>query len=124
MTIQIKSNNTFVDITNLIAIGGVKWTRNDVDGPNAGRNIEGTMERDRVATKMKMEITCILLNETDLQTLLQLIAPEYVSVKYDDPQLGNRTVWMYANNNSAVSSHYDSHLKMWWKEVTFPLVEV
>lgn len=124
MNIEIQSGGTWQDITNLIAIGGVKWSRNDIDGPSAGRTITGTMERDRVATKMKMEITCVLLSEDELQTLLQLIAPEYVYVRYDDPQLGQRSVWMYANNNSATSSHYDVHLDMWWKEVTFPLIEV
>ena len=124
MSVAIKSGNSFVDITNKIALGGVKWQRNDIDGVNAGRNILGSMERDRVATKMRLDITCTLLNETEVASLLQLIAPEYVQVKYDDPQLGNRTVWMYSNNNPAVFSHFDSQSKAWWKEVTFPLIEV
>ena len=123
--LEIKnSSNSWVDITSKIALGGVKWQRNDVDGPAAGRSITGEMIRDRVATKMRMDVTCILLSEADLQSIQQLIYPEYVQVRYTDPLLGSRTVWMYANNNSAVYSHKDSRNVELWKEIVFPLIEV
>ena len=35
------------DITDFIAYQGLKVTRSDIDGPNAGRNLAGTMLRDR-----------------------------------------------------------------------------
>ncbi len=126
MNIEIYSSSqaAWVSITPMIGLGGVKWTRNDVDGPNAGRNIEGTMERDRVATKIRLDITCTMLTSTSLSTLLNLIYPEYVHVRYSDPMLGTRTVWMYSNNNPAVFSHYDLQSQEWWKEITFPLIEV
>ena len=120
MTLSIGST----DITPYIALGGVKWQRNDVDGPAAGRTITGTMERDRVATKMRLDITCILLTDSELQYIQQLIHPEYIQVYYYDPLWGTRTVWMYANNNSAVFSHLDEKGVELWKEVTFPLIEV
>lgn len=123
--LEIKnSSNSWVDITSTIALGGVKWTRNDVDGPNAGRTITGTMERDRVATKIRLDVTCTMLTSTELSNLLQLIYPEYIQVRYTDPQMGSRTVWMYSNNNPAVFSHYDAQSNEWWKEITFPLIEV
>ena len=40
-----KINGT--DITPYIANGGLQYTRNDLDGPNAGRALDGTMYRDR-----------------------------------------------------------------------------
>ena len=46
------------DITPYIKYQGVKWTRNDIDGPNAGRTLSGLMVRDRVATKIRLDITC------------------------------------------------------------------
>lgn len=127
MNVEIFDNtaNKYIDISLCIKEGGVKWQRNDIDGTNAGRNIEGTMERDRVATKMRLDITCILLTVSELQYIQELIYPEYIQVSYRDPLLGTRVgVWMYANNNSAVISHYDSRGVELWKEITFPLIEV
>nr|DAT70870.1 MAG TPA: hypothetical protein [Caudoviricetes sp.] len=51
-----KINGT--DITPYIANGGLQYTRNDLDGPNAGRALDGTMYRDRVATKDKWTVNC------------------------------------------------------------------
>ena len=47
-----------VDITPYIAYQGIQYTRNDIDGPNAGRALDGTMYRDRVTVKDKWTITC------------------------------------------------------------------
>ncbi len=126
MTLAIYDNSRseFIDISLCVKEGGLKWQRNDVDGPNAGRNIEGTMERDRVATKMRLDVTCILLTDSELQYLQQLIYPEYIQVQYYDPLWGMRNVWMYSNNNPATYSHIDSKGVELWKEVTFPLIEV
>jgi len=124
MNIAIQTSGVWMDITPQIALGGVTWKRNDIDGPNAGRTITGVMERDRVATKIRLDVTCILLDEDTLKNILQLIYPEYIYVRYDDPQRGQRTVWMYSNNNPATISHYDTQGNLVWKEVTFPLIEV
>ena len=124
MNIAIQTSGVWMDITPQIALGGVTWKRNDIDGPNSGRTITGTMERDRVTTKIRLDVTCILLDEYTLKNILQLIYPEYIYVRYDDPQMGQRTVWMYSNNNPATISHYDTQGNLVWKEVTFPLIEV
>lgn len=132
----IKINGT--DITNYIAYNGVKWTRNDVDGPNSGRTISGKMVRDRVATKIRLDITCRPLKLSELRTLLNLILPEFVSVTYDDPMYGVVTKTMYANNNPAeflIRKEFEPPEEWWichnsapnaeeyWNNVTFPLVE-
>ena len=124
------------DITNMIAHKGVKWSRNDIDGPNAGRTITGMMVRDRVATKIRLDITCRVMNEDELNTLLNLILPEFVNVTYEDPQDGLVTRVMYANNNSAEFLLHKSHVipdELWymepapdieyWHNISFPLVE-
>lgn len=126
------------DITNFIAHQGVKWSRNDVDGPNAGRSISGLMIRDRVATKIRLDITCRPLKQDELSALLNLILPEFVSVTYDDPMYGVVTKTMYANNNGAqfLIRKQPRLSELWrlchdtepdpieyWTNVTFPLVE-
>jgi len=111
------------DITDLVALNGVKWSRNDIDGPNAGRTITGLMVRDRVATKIRLDITCTILNSDELNMLLNLILPEFVQVTYDDPQDGLVTRTMYANNNSAKFLLSRSNGTESWNEISFPLVE-
>jgi len=114
------------NITPLIAYQGVQWKRNDIDGPNAGRTLSGLMIRDRVATKIRLDITCTPLTLEQVRTLLNLIYPEFVTVMYDDPMEGIVTKVMYSNNNGA------QFLKKqpdeiggaeYWDNITFPLIE-
>lgn len=127
------------DITNLIAYGGVSWKRNDVDGPNTGRTQSGLMVRDRIATKIRLDITCRPMTYEELQGLLNLISPVFVEVTYDDPQYGVVTKTMYANNNEAqVYGMKKAHYSEWqwfmpgysnpkkteyWQGIKFPLIE-
>lgn len=112
------------DITNLIAYQGVQWKRNDIDGPNAGRTLSGLMVRDRVVTKIRLDITCRQLTLPEVRMLLNLLMPEFVSVTYDDPMDGLVTRTMYANNNGAQFLFArDEDTKEWWDNVSFPLVE-
>ena len=112
------------DITDYIAHHGLKWTRNDVDGPNTGRTISGLMVRDRVATKIRLDITCRPLKNDELRTLLNLLLPEFVQVTYDDPMYGVVTKTMYANNNPAEFLFpRPGDTVEYWDNVTFPLVE-
>ena len=46
------------DITNLIAYQGLKIGRHDVDGPNAGRNLAGTMIRRTQTTTRMSTASC------------------------------------------------------------------
>lgn len=118
---QVSINGT--DITDYIAYQGVKWSRNDIDGPNAGRNLAGTMIRDRVTTKIRMDITCRPLLKSEHNILLNLILPEYVTVTYDDPMYGRTSKIMYSNNNDSEHCILKSSGQEWWHNITFPLIE-
>jgi hypothetical protein len=126
MLIQTGISIDGTDITDLIAYEGVQWKRNDIDGPNSGRTLSGLMIRDRVATKIRLDITCTPLPLAKIRTLLNLIYPEFVTVTYDDPMEGTVTKTMYSNNNGA------KFLKLqpdelggeeYWDNITFPLIE-
>ena len=118
---QIRIDN--VDITRFIAAGGVKWSRNDVDGPNAGRNINGDMIRDRVGTKIRLDITCRPLRHDEHSMLMQLLMPEFVQVRYDDPVYGVTTKTMYANNHNSTFFRKMPNGTEYWDGVSFPLIE-
>ena len=112
-----------VDMTPYIAYGGVKWSRNDVDGPNAGRALDGLMWRDRVATKIRLDITFHPLRESELAIVLNAILPEYVQVTYEDPMYGLRTMTAYSNNNPAAVLIKDTHGEWLYTDITAPLIE-
>ena len=119
----LKINNT--DISDYIAPGGVKWTRSDVDGTNAGRGLDGTMIRDRVAIKRRLDVTCRAMTLSEVSTVLALIEPEFVSVTYTDPRAGGAvTTTMYSNNIPATLSTFKKPdgTEM-WTGLTFPLIE-
>ena len=111
------------DITDLIAYSGVKWSRYDVDGPSTGRTIDGCMIRDRIATKIRLDITCRVMTNEEHSMLMQLLMPDFVQVSYEDPVYGLTTKTMYANNHHSTFYKEMSSGVEYWKDVSFPLVE-
>lgn len=111
------------DITDYIAFGGVKWQREDVDGPNAGRALDGTLVRDRVAIKERLDITCRPLKTKELSIVMSLVYPEWVKVIYLSPIAGTEvTRTMYSNNIPATFLMRKPDGTEWWSGVTFPLI--
>lgn len=112
-----------VDITPYIAYGGVQWQRSDVDGEGAGRDLNGDLRRNRVSTKRRLDITCRPLKASEARTVLTAIMPEWVTVRYYDPQAGITTKTMYANNNPASFLMRKPDGTEYWTGITFPLIE-
>ena len=112
-----------VDIAPLIARKGLKWTRNDIDSANAGRTLDGTMNRGRVCMKVKMEIKCIPLKLNQINTILKLINPEYVNVEYNDPLYGHRYATFYSNNVPSTFCFEGDDGEQYYDDLSFPLVE-
>ncbi|MBR0161959.1 MAG: hypothetical protein IJQ02_11850 [Oscillospiraceae bacterium] len=106
-----------------IAFNGLKWQRNDIESPKAGRTMDGNMQRGRIGTKIRMDVTCRPLTASELQIVLNAIYPEYVTVQYNDPMSGLVTKTMYSNNNPATYLMLKPNGTEWWNGVTFPLVE-
>lgn len=116
-----------IDGTNIvpfIAYNGFQWQRSDVDGEGAGRMLDGTLERNRVATKVRLDVTCRLLKSAEVSLVLSAIMPEWVSVTYYDPQVGGVvSKTMYSNNNPATYQIKHPDGTEWWGGITFPLIE-
>ena len=124
MLIETRITVDGTDITHFIAEGGVKWSRNDIDGNNAGRSLlSGDAIRDRLATKIRLDITCRKLTYQELQTLVSLLYPEFVSVYYADPLFGIRTAVMYCNKNEAEIFRRKPNGTEQWTPGSFALVE-
>ena len=109
-----------VDLTPYIVQKGIKWQRNDLDGSNAGRTMDGTMHRSRITSKVRLDVTCLPLYSSDAAIVLNAIFPEYVEVEYIDPMYGQVIKTMYSNNNPA--TYIDTFPNM-WEGIAFPLIE-
>lgn len=113
-----------VDVTPYIAYRGITWTRNDVDSSDTGRTLDGTLQRTRVATKVRLDITCRPLLSNEASILLTAIMPVFVTVQYLDPQAGAVvTKTMYSNNNPASFCIEKDDGRTYWDGITFPLIE-
>ena len=118
------SSGSYTDLTPYLAEGGIKWSRNDIDAPNSGRDTQdGLMHRARVAIKARLDCTCRPLSQSELSTVLTTIQPEWLQVQYHDPTT-NATVTkkMYSNNIPA-SFLIMRGTTQYWTGVTVPLVE-
>lgn len=61
--------------------------------------MDGTMYRDRITTKFRIDVTCRPLTAQEASIVLSAIQPEYVTVTYTDPISNTtKTATAYSNN--------------------------
>lgn len=114
-----------VDITPFVAFGGFAYQHSDIDAPDSGRTMDAVMHRGRVASKIRLDITCRPLKTAEASTVLSAIAPEWVTVTFTDPMTAsNVTKTMYSNNRKAsYLIHRTNSAQDLWMIDTFPLIE-
>ena len=106
------------------ASGGYSLKRNDVDGEDAGRTLDATMQRDRRAVKMELSLACRPLTGAEARKILTDIYPEFVIVDYYDPRIGMvENVQMYSNNVPAEFLFRKPDGTEWWDGIKFSLIE-
>lgn len=127
MTVEIydTTNQEWFDITPWIAWQGLTFSRNDVDSPDAGRSMDGTMHRGRVASKEKMEIKTVQLTRAQVSALETLLFPETIQVRVTPYPRTNaaHTMTMYSNNVKATYIIHRANGED-LQSLSFPLVEV
>lgn len=127
MTVEIYNTTTssWVDITKYIAWQGLTFSRNDVDAPDAGRDMSGLMHRGRVGVKEKMNINTVPLTKAESSSIQQLLYPETIQVKVTPYPRTNsaHTMSMYTNN---VKTTYIIHRQSGEdiQSLSFPLIEL
>lgn len=105
-------------------ISEISETRNDVEAPDAGRDLSGKMHRGRVAVKAKFQVNCVPMSVTDLDAIEALIYPQSFNVKVADNKSTTGTTYrMYSNN---VTKKYFAFIggKDWYSDISFPLIEM
>lgn len=127
MKVEIKNatTNSWIDITPIIAWQGLTFSRNDVDAPDAGRDMSGLMHRGRVSVKEKMNIQTVQLTRQQSSDLQTLLYPQSIQVRVTPYPRTNaaQTMNMYTNN---VKTTYVIHRANGedLQSLSFPLIEL
>ena len=120
MTVTIGST----DITKYIKHQGITFSRNDVEAPDAGRDLSGLMHRGRVASKERIDIETVILDKTEVAALHALLLPETITVTISPYPNTNASKQMTMYSNNIKTKHIISDVSNDLYTVTFPLVEV
>ncbi len=113
------------DITKWIKYQGITFSRNDVEAPDAGRDMSGLMHRGRVAIKERMDVQTVQLTRAEAAQLHALLLPESFPVTVNPYPNTNasKTMTMYSNDvKTTYVIHRESGEDL--QELSFPLVEM
>lgn len=120
MSVVFKIGDT--DFTAFILQGKLNWEKNDIDSSKSARTLDGTMNRNRVAVKRKLSLTCKRLTTEQLRSLSNALSPVFVPVTYLDPEQGVITKTFYSSQlKSATWATVGG--KTYWDNSQFELVE-
>lgn len=111
-----------VEYKNFITLGGIKWSRNDLDDSTTGRTLDGVMHRNRIAYKIKLEVSLKRLTQEQLTQLNNALLPTFINVTYLDPISGVVTKTFYGSTISAAIA-YEINGIVTWDNGTFNVME-
>lgn len=124
MQVQIYSSS-WHDITQYIAINGFKNSRNDVEGPAAGRNISGTMLRDRIAIKTRIDLTFIPMTHDEWYIIHNYLLQETFNFRYRESTSDPWTeITAYSNGYSWTTSFKNASGVTIYSGMSVPIIEV
>ena len=66
----------------------LQYSIQDIDSDSSGRNANGEMIRDRVATKVKVSCSWSALTNEEIRLLLNAMSSEFFRLEYPDALMG------------------------------------
>jgi hypothetical protein len=107
------------------AHGGAIFSVQDIDSAETGRNQNGDMMRERVATKIKWQFTFPPLNREKCSALLNAISGVTFELEYPDPYKasGTTTKTCYVGDRTTPIYSTASGMPM-WENISFSIVEI
>ncbi len=123
-------NGVPLDGDNLPEPAGATFSVQDIDSAETGRNQAGDMMRDRVAVKIKWQLTFPPLSRTMLANLLNAVAGTEFKFTYPDPfsPTGTATKTCYVGDRispaySTADDENDGGIPV-WENVSFSVIEM
>ena len=106
--------------TNIPTPSKYEWKLSDVSSADAGRTEDGKMHKERITSKVHLELEWQNVNDTDAAVILAAFQPQYIDVKYFDYKSNDfLTKTFYVGDRSVVA--YSRARKM--STISFNIIE-
>lgn len=111
------------DYSDFVAEDGYQWEDNDIDGDGAGRAMDTMMDRDLLADKTKLQISCRDLLQSESSAILTDIKQEFYEATVLDACKGEITCQMYTSSRKAAIAVIRDDGKVVWSGLSFSMIE-
>lgn len=111
------------DYSDFVAEDGYQWEDNDIDGDGAGRAMDTMMDRDLLADKTKLRISCRDLLQSESSAILTDIKQEFYEATVLDACKGEITCQMYTSSRKAAIAVIRDDGEVVWSGLSFPMIE-
>lgn len=120
MSGQLKINGVVVKTPQTFQVG-----LQTIDSDTSGRSAAGTMKRDIITEKVKIECKWGPLSDLEVSSLLKAMTSAFFSIEYPDPKAGGQvTKTFYVGDRSAPSYSWNDKFKaLKWQELTANFIE-
>ena len=106
--------------TNIPSPSKYVWKLSDVSAANAGRTEDALMHKERIASKVHIELEWQNVSDASASAILTAFQPEYISVEYYDYKaLSFQTKTFYVGDRSV--SAYNRALQL--STISFNIIE-
>lgn len=97
------------------------WELDDVSASDAGRTEDVVMHKKRLGQVVALELSWNNITTAEASAILNAFNPEYISVKYLDPKVGDFTTsTFYVGNRTAPM--YNATMGL-WSNVSFKIIK-
>ena len=111
------------DYSDFVAEDGYQWEDNDIDGDGAGRAMDTMMDRDLLADKTKLQISCRDLRQSESSAILTDIKQEFYEATVLDACKGEITCQMYTSSRKAAIAVIRDDGEVVWSGLSFSMIE-
>lgn len=111
------------DYSGFVAEDGYQWEDNDIDGDGAGRAMDTMMDRDLLADKTKLQISCRDLLQSESSAILSDIKQEFYEATVLDACKGEITCQMYTSSRKAAIAVIRDDGEVVWSGLSFSMIE-
>ena len=114
-----------VNLVPYIAFQGLEYQLSDIDDPDTGRMMDGTMRRGKIADKDKWKLRFRSdLTTAEISTILTAVTHQYVTATYLSPRTNTViTKTLYVGDRTAAHCIQREDGRILWKDLAFSLIE-
>lgn len=101
----------------------MKWSINDLDGPEAGRTLDTKMWRDKLGEKVRFDIKLIAIETSKLIPIMQMVRHQFIELDTNIIPLESPASVEIYNSTRSGQTHVNTDKKIIHTNVTFNVIE-